>query len=52
MHLVNNAANYFTMLETGFETVASLVEACNHHAVSYRSVNDAVSLIETLEPVP
>ena len=52
MRLVDNAANYFTMSEIGFETLASLVETCDHYTLSYNTLDDAISLIESLEPVP
>ena len=30
MRLVDHSSNYLTLLETGFDTLASLVEACDH----------------------
>jgi HprK-related kinase A len=51
MELVDQSANYFTMLEGGFETLATLVEDCDHYTLSYDTVDDAVTLIESVEPV-
>jgi HprK-related kinase A len=48
MKLVACSANYFTLLESGFETLANLVESCDHYALSYRSLDDAVSVVESL----
>ena len=50
MQLVANSTNYFTMLETGFETLASLVDGCDHYALSYHDLDDAMRLIESLKP--
>jgi HprK-related kinase A len=50
MRLVACSANYFTLLESGFETLANLVESCDHYALSYRSLDDAVSIVESLAP--
>ncbi len=52
MHLIDHSANYFTLLGTGFETLATLVEACTHYALSYSVLDDAVSLIEHLNSDP
>lgn len=51
MDLVDRSANYFTMLEDGFETLARLVEACDHYALSYGTVGDAMAAIESAEPI-
>jgi HprK-related kinase A len=50
MRLVDHSSNYLTLLETGFDTLASLVEACDHYALSYGALDRAVSLIESLVP--
>jgi hypothetical protein len=50
MKLVDHSSNYLTLLETGFDTLASLVEACDHYALSYGALDEAVSLIERLVP--
>jgi HprK-related kinase A len=50
MKLIACSANYFTLLESGFETLANLVESCDHYALAYRSLDDAVSVIESLAP--
>ncbi len=52
MRLIDHSPNHFTMLGTGFETLATLVEACDHYTLSYPVLDDAVSLIEHLNPVP
>jgi HprK-related kinase A len=49
--LVESSANYLTLLETGFETLANLVEACRHYALHYPSLDDAVAAIEDLSRV-
>jgi HprK-related kinase A len=50
MRLVDHSSNYLTLLETGFETLASLVEACDHYVLTYGALDDAVSVIEDLVP--
>jgi HprK-related kinase A len=50
MRLVDNSPQYFTLLETGFETLAAIVEACVHYKLTYDNVDSAISLIESLEP--
>ena len=52
MRLIDQSPNYFTMLGAGFETLANLVEACDHYTLSYHFLDDAISLIESLNPVP
>jgi hypothetical protein len=51
MALIDRSANYFTMLDDGFETLAALVETCDHYALSYPTADDAVKLIEGVAPV-
>jgi HprK-related kinase A len=51
MALIDRSANYFTMLDDGFETLAALVETCDHYTLSYATVDDAVTLLESVEPV-
>jgi HprK-related kinase A len=46
--LIQSSANYLTLLETGFETLANLVEACDHYTLDYRSLDDAVGALENL----
>jgi len=48
LELVANTPHYGTHLETGFETLATLVEACDHYSLSYSSIDDAISLLENL----
>ena len=48
MRLIKSSANYLTLLEVGFETLANLVEACDHYALAYGSLDDAVGAIEDL----
>jgi HprK-related kinase A len=50
MRLVACSANYFTLLESGFETLANVVESCDHYAIVYRSLDDAVAVVESLAP--
>jgi HprK-related kinase A len=50
--LVESSANYLTLLETGFETLANLVEACDHYALNYPSLDAAVGAIEDLARAP
>jgi HprK-related kinase A len=50
MRLIGHSSNYLTLLETGFETLATLVESCEHYALSYGALDDAVSAIEDLAP--
>ena len=50
MRLVDHSSNYLTLLETGFDTLASVVEACAHFTLSYGALDEAVSLIESLVP--
>ena len=52
MRLIDHSMNYSLMMEVGFETLATLVEACNHYVLSYHELDDAVSLIESLESDP
>jgi hypothetical protein len=46
--LIQSSANYLTLLESGFETLANLVEACDHYTLDYRSLDDAVGALENL----
>jgi HprK-related kinase A len=48
MRLIKSSANYLTLLGTGFETLANLVEACDHYALDYGSLDDATGTIESL----
>ena len=50
MRLIESSANYLMLLETGFETLANLVESCDHYSLVYESLEDAVAVIERLEP--
>ena len=47
--LVGNTPNYMTLLETGFETLATLVETCGLYTLSYRNIDEAISLIESID---
>jgi HprK-related kinase A len=51
MRLIESSANYLTLLATGFETLANLVEACDHYSLHYGSLDDAVGAIESLARV-
>jgi ABC-type cobalamin/Fe3+-siderophores transport system ATPase subunit len=37
-------------IRKGFDTLAGLVEACDHYNLFYRSLDDALGMIEQLEP--
>jgi hypothetical protein len=50
MRLVEHSSNYVTLLETGFDSLAMLVETCDHYALSYGDLDDAVAAIEGLGP--
>jgi len=52
MHLIGQSSNYYTMLGTGFETLATFVEACDHYALSYPTLDEAISKIESVYSVP
>ena len=49
MRLVDNSPQYSTLLETGFETLATLVEGCEHYRLTYNNIDDAIALIEGLD---
>jgi HprK-related kinase A len=51
MRLIESSANYLTLLATGFETLANLVEACDHYSLAYGTLDDAVGAIESLARV-
>jgi HprK-related kinase A len=51
MRLIESSANYLTLLATGFDTLADLVEACDHYSLDYRSLDDAVGAIDRLARV-
>ena len=48
MKLVDHSSNYLTLLETGFDTLASWSRPAT--ALSYGALDEAVSLIERLVP--
>jgi HprK-related kinase A len=50
MRLVDHSSNYLTLLQSGFDTLASLVEACDHYALTYGALDEAVAVIENLAP--
>ena len=52
LRLIDHSPNYFTMLATGFETLATLVEDCDHYALSYPTLDEAITIIESLDAVP
>lgn len=52
MRLIEHSPNYFTMLGSGFETLANLVEACDHYTLSYPALDQAISAIESVYSVP
>jgi HprK-related kinase A len=48
MDLIGQSPNYFMLLAKGFETMASLVEACEHYVLTYGSLDDATNLVTRL----
>ena len=52
MRLIDHSPNYFTMLGSGFETLANLVEACDHYTLSYPALDQAISAIESVYSAP
>ncbi len=52
MRLIEHSPNYFTMLGSSFETLANLVEACDHYTLSYPALDQAISAIESVYSVP
>lgn len=46
--ITENTPNYSTLLETGFETVARLVETCDHYSLNFRNPDEAADIIEDL----
>ncbi len=51
MFLINHSVNYFTMLDSGFEALAAVVDGSDQYTLVYRDLVEAISLIEGLEPV-
>lgn len=47
--LIDNTPNYMMLLDRGFETLAGLVEACAHYTMHYRDVDEAVTVLESLD---
>jgi HprK-related kinase A len=55
--LTNNAVNYSSMLQAGFEMVTGIVERCGAYQMTYSSLDAAVGMIdrlhrESLSPSP
>lgn len=48
MDLISQSPNYFMLLATGFETMARLVESCDHYVLTYGSLDDATNLVTGL----
>ena len=46
--LIDNAVNYSSMLETGFELLAGFVERCELYSLTYSKLEEAIALIERL----
>jgi hypothetical protein len=48
MDLIAQSPNYFTLMATGFETMARIVESCDHYVLTYGSLDDATDLVTRL----
>lgn len=48
MDLIGQSPNYFTLMATGFETMARVVESCDHYVLTYGSLDDATDLVTRL----
>lgn len=48
MHLTDGAANYFTMLDKGFETLARFADQSQHFTLTYSNLDSAIDTIEHL----
>jgi HprK-related kinase A len=48
MDLICQSPNYFTLMATGFETMARVVESCDHYVLTYGSLDDATALVNQL----
>jgi len=48
MRLIDHSANYFTIMEAGFEALAGLVDSCPHYDFVYRSLDQAISEITAI----
>ena len=46
--LIDNAVNYSSMLETGFELLAGFVERCELYSLTYSSLEEAIATIDRL----
>lgn len=52
MRLVGHSANYFTLMKVGFETLANVVETCDHYLLTYAKLDDAIAAIDRLSTAP
>ena len=48
MRLVDHSSNYFTLMETGFDTLAKLIETCNAYVLTYSNLDEAIVVINEL----
>ena len=48
MWMVENSVNYFALLETGFNTLADLVDSCPIYRLTYSDLDEAISLIDQM----
>ena len=46
--LIDNAVNYSSMLEVGFDLLADFVERCELYSLTYSSLDEAIALIDRL----
>ena len=48
MDLIGQSPNYFTLMAAGFETMARIVESCDHYGLTFGSLDDAISVVTRL----
>jgi HprK-related kinase A len=48
MDLIGQSPNYLMLMAAGFETMARLVEACDHYLLTYGSLDDATDMLTRL----
>jgi len=48
MRLVDQSANYFTLMQRGFETLAALIERCTLYGLTYSDLDQATATIGRL----
>ena len=48
LRLVDNSANYFTLMKAGFDTLAGLIETCGVYSFTYSDLDEAIAKIDEL----